>query len=171
MSSNYKLLYSNCSLAPDTGFEITDPKTLASNMAEVDCEQEGFDIIIECSGFPPALEQALAWTKRGATVMIFGCAPPGKAVRICPEDIFRKVNTSHCRDIELDTHQHRELTILGSLINPTTYSRAVMLAANLGPRYLEYDKLGVAVFNINNYQQAIDQLKRGEIAKAVFKMS
>ena len=46
-----------------------------------------------------------------------------------------------------------------------------MLAANLGPRYLEYDKLGVAVFNINNYQQAIDQLKRGEIAKAVFKMS
>ena len=23
--------------------------------------------------------------------MIFGCAPPGKAVRICPEDVFRKV--------------------------------------------------------------------------------
>ena len=53
MSSNYKLLYSNCSLAPDTGFEITDPKTLASNMAEVDCEQEGFDIIIEGSDGVP----------------------------------------------------------------------------------------------------------------------
>ena len=46
-----------------------------------------------------------------------------------------------------------------------------MLAANLGTRYLQYDKLGVAVFNINSYQEAIQQLKRGEIAKAVFKMS
>ena len=41
--------------------------------------------MIECSGFPPALEAALAWTRRGATVMVFGCAPPGKQMRICPE--------------------------------------------------------------------------------------
>ena len=68
-------------------------------------------------------------------------------------------------------HHYQELTILGSLINPTTYSRAVKLAANLGTRYLQYDKLGVAVFQIHDYEQAIDQLKRGEIAKAVFKMS
>ena len=60
---------------------------------------------------------------------------------------------------------------MGSLINPATYSRAVRLAANLGTRYLQYDKLGVAVFQINDYEEAIDQLKRGEIAKAVFKMS
>lgn len=80
-----------------------------------------FDIIM-CSGFPPALEQALAWTKRGATIMIFGCAPPGQAVSLCPEDVFRK-----------------ELTILGALINPSAYARAVQLAANLGPHYLTSD--------------------------------
>ena len=163
-------MFSNYLLTADTGFVITDPKSLASAMDKVDCEQFGFDIIIECSGFPPALEQALAWTKRGATVMIFGCAPPGKAVRICPEDIFRKVNICDM-NTEHESHYNQELTILGSLINPTTYSRAVMLAANLGTRYLQYDKLGVAVFNINSYQEAIQQLKRGEIAKAVFKMS
>ena len=71
---------------------MTDPKTVAGQMSGVDAEQDGYDIIIECSGYPPALEQALAWTKRGATVMIFGCAPPGVPVKICPEDVFRKVS-------------------------------------------------------------------------------
>ena len=66
-------------------------------MAGLDCEQFGFDIVIECSGFPPALEQAIGWTKRGATIMIFGCAPPGKSVKICPEDIFRKVTLATCQ--------------------------------------------------------------------------
>ena len=140
-------------------------------MAGLDCEQFGFDIIVECSGFPPALEQAIGWTKRGATVMIFGCAPPGKSVKLCPEDIFRKVNKIPTLTEQQTSHHHQELTILGSLINPATYSRAVRLAANLGTRYLQYDKLGVAVFQIGDYEEAIDQLKRGEIAKAVFKMS
>ena len=130
------------------------PTELAAEEEENDPEQFGFDFIIECSGFPPALEQALAWTKRGATIMIFGCAPPRKSVRICPEDIFRK-----------------ELTILGSLINPCTYSRAVKLAGNLGEKYLSYEKLGVEVFKIEEFQDAISQLKQGRIAKAVFEMS
>ena len=26
----------------------------------------------------------------GATVMVFGCAPVGKAMKICPEEIFAK---------------------------------------------------------------------------------
>jgi len=130
------------------------PRDLAAQEEGTDAEQFGFDVIIECSGFPPALEQAMSWTKRGATIMIFGCAPPGKSVKICPEEIFRK-----------------ELTILGSLINPCTYSRAVTLAANLGERYLAYDKLGVKTFNIEEYEEAINQLKQGKIAKAVFSMS
>ena len=78
----------------ETGYRVTDPKSLAAEMEAVDAELSGFDIIIECSGFPPALEAALAWTKRGATVMIFGCAPPGKAISLCPEDVFRKVQQS-----------------------------------------------------------------------------
>ena len=138
----------------ETGFTITEPGSLAERMSGVNAELAGFDMIIECSGYPPALEQALAWTKRGATIMIFGCAPPGMSVSLCPEDVFRK-----------------ELTILGALINPSTYARAVQLAANLGPRYLEYDKLGVATFDVANYEEAIQQLKKGQIAKAVFKMN
>lgn len=138
----------------ETGFTVVDPSKTAAAEEGRDPEQFGYDVIIECSGYPPALQQALAWTKRGATVLIFGCAPPGKSVAICPEDIFRK-----------------ELTIMGSLINPHTYSSAVQLAATLGERYLHYDRLGVAVFPIEEYQEAINQLKKGAIAKAVFDMS
>jgi len=138
----------------DTGFHVLTPTEVAAAEEGKDPEQFGFDVIIECSGFPPALQQALSWTKRGATIIIFGCAPPGKAVSICPEDIFRK-----------------ELTILGSLINPHTYSRAVQLAATLGPRYLDYDRLGVAVFALEKYEEAIHQLRTGAIAKAVFDLS
>ena len=58
---------------------------MTAEEAGKDAEQHGFDFVIECSGFPPALEAALAWTRRGATVMVFGCAPPGKQMRICPE--------------------------------------------------------------------------------------
>ena len=45
------------------------------------------------------------------------------------------------------------------------------LAASLGPRYLAYDKLGVAVFSVSEYEEAITSLKKGKIAKAVFKMN
>ena len=65
----------------------------------------------------------------------------------------------------------QELTIIGSLINPCTYARAVELASSLGPRYLDYEKLGVAVFDVADYEDAIQQLKKGAIAKAVFKMT
>ena len=41
-------------------------------------EDEGVDVIIDCTGVPAALEHALQWTKMGATVMIFGCAPIGQ---------------------------------------------------------------------------------------------
>jgi len=138
----------------DTGFSVLTPVEVAAREEGRDAEQFGYDVIIECSGFPPALQQALGWTKRGATIMVFGCAPPNKAVSICPEEIFRK-----------------ELTILGSLINPHTYSRAVELAATLGERYLDYNRLGVAVFPLEHYQAAIEQLKAGTIAKAVFDLS
>ena len=82
---------SDISILLDTGYKITEPTALAEEMDGVDAENYGFDTIIECSGYPPALEQALAWTKRGATAMVFGCAPPGKSIKLCPEDVFRKV--------------------------------------------------------------------------------
>jgi len=136
-----------------TNYLITTPAELSSLEEARHSETQGFDVVIECSGLPRALEQAIAWTKRGSCVMVFGCAPPGAAAKICPEEIFRK-----------------EITIVGSLINPHTYARAVQLAASMEALYLGYEKLGVKVFPLSQYQEAIQQLKTGSIAKAVFNL-
>lgn len=129
----------------ETGFTVLAPTSVPSS--------PGFDLVVDCAGFVPATEKALEWTRPGATLMLFGCSPPGKSIRLCPEEVFRK-----------------ELTILGSLINPNTYGRATKLAENLGSRYLDCDKLGVGMFRIDEYKEAIDKLKKGQISKAMFKM-
>jgi len=129
----------------DTGFSVVDP----SDVSPV----PGFDLIVDCAGFVPATEKALQWTRPGATLLLFGCAPPGKTFQLSPEEVFRK-----------------ELTILGSLINPNTYSRATKLAQSMGDRYLDCEKLGVGMFKIDEYEEAIDKLKKGQISKAMFKM-
>jgi hypothetical protein len=72
--------------------------------------------------------------------------------RLCPEEIFRK-----------------ELIVFGSFINPFTYCRAVALAAAMGPRYLDADKLGIEFFALRDFEKALDKLRAGQIAKAMFK--
>ncbi len=99
-------------------------------------------------------EAAMAWTRRGAIVMVFGCAPVGKTMKICPEEIFAK-----------------ELTILGTLVNPYTFSKACGLAANLGPEKLDLGKLGIAVSGLDGYKEGLAKLKAGEISKLMFDFS
>ena len=44
-------------------------------------KEETFDLVIDCTGSPAALEQAIGKTKFGATILVFGCAPMGKAMK------------------------------------------------------------------------------------------
>ena len=141
-----------------------------------EAEDNGVDIIIDCTGVPgenlldnikshqkyakksifvflAALENAIPWTKMGATIMVFGCAPVGKTMRICPEEIFAK-----------------ELTILGTKINPFTFPDATNLVANMGSKYIDYEKLGIGVYDLEDYQEALIKLKQGRISKIIFKM-
>ncbi len=92
-------------------------------------EQIGIDVIIDCTGSPKALESAIPLTARGAKILIFGCSPMGAEMKICPEEIFAK-----------------ELTIMGTMINPFTYGRSVALASNMGSRYLDMERLGKKYF-------------------------
>ena len=85
--------------------------------------------------------------------MVFGCAPVGKTMRICPEEIFAK-----------------ELTILGTKINPFTFPDATNLVANMGSKYIDYEKLGIGVYDLEDYQEALIKLKQGRISKIIFKM-
>ena len=68
---------------------------------------------------------------------------------------------------------------MGTLINPNTFGEAVQTvsgmcgggAENVGRKYLDIDGLGIQLFGLEDYKRAMDTLKRGEISKAMFKIS
>ena len=64
----------NSWIISDLGFEITNPNEIGHLMPKdrFEAENEGVDIVIDCTGVPAALEKAIQWTKMGATIMVFG---------------------------------------------------------------------------------------------------
>ena len=51
----------------DLGFTVTNPSDLKELMPKTrfEAEDDGVDIIIDCTGVPGALEEAIFWTKMG----------------------------------------------------------------------------------------------------------
>ena len=113
----------------------------------------GFDVIIDCTGSAVAIQQAFRWLRRGATFCIFGCCPKTSEIKLNPFDIYFK-----------------EIKLIGSLINPFTFPRAIQLVQDMGKDYLSYQKLGVEMFKLEDYAQALATLKSGKISKAVFEI-
>ena len=68
----------------------------------------GVDVVIEAVGIPQTIEQALTLAKKSGRIVIFGFAPEGMEARFIPFDVLAK-----------------ELTIMGSWVNPYTFNRAL----------------------------------------------
>lgn len=64
----------------------------------------------------------------------------------------------------------KELSIVGVNINPFTFPKALSLVTAMGEAYLDYKKLGIGVYRLNQYEEALSALKSGDISKAVFKI-
>jgi len=73
----------------------------------------GVDVAIEAVGSPEALTQAMALTRRGGRLNIFGVSPQGAVWRVKPFDLYSK-----------------ELTITASYRSPFTFQRAVEMASS-----------------------------------------
>ena len=71
---------------------------------------DGADVVIECVGNPQGTAQAFEAAKRGTTVLLFSVPKAGTAHSLSLEEVYQK-----------------ELTIVGSIINPNTHQRAVDL--------------------------------------------
>lgn len=71
---------------------------------------DGADVVIECVGNPQGTAQAFEAAKRGTTVLLFSVPKAGTAHPLSLEEVYQK-----------------ELTIVGSIINPNTHQRAVDL--------------------------------------------
>ena len=73
----------------------------------------GADVVIEAVGIPQTIEQGISLVKKSGRVIIFGFAPEGEKAYFIPFDILSK-----------------ELTLMGSWVNPYTFPRALKILAS-----------------------------------------
>ena len=105
----------------------------------------GFDAIIEAVGSPATLQLAVDLAARRGRILVFGVTPMGVEASIKPYDIFV-----------------RELTLIGSVINPYTHERAVSLLPKLA-----LDRLPVAAFPLARFREAFEAQAAGSAAAKV----
>ena len=105
---------------------------------------EGADIVIECVGKTSSAEQAFEIAGQGARVVLFGVPSPDAVYSLHLFDVFKK-----------------ELTIVGSLINPDTHQRAVNL---INEGKIEIKKIITHTFPLEAIDEAIKmQMSRDSI--------
>jgi 2-desacetyl-2-hydroxyethyl bacteriochlorophyllide A dehydrogenase len=105
--------------ARSRGFHTINP--FAENVTEIVTEMTdglGADVVIEAAGRIDTAKQTLQLVGRGGTVLFFGVVPPEYSMEIAPNELFSK-----------------ELTLLGSSINPYSHYKAIqkLAALNLEP--------------------------------------
>ncbi|MHC4443173.1 MAG: zinc-dependent alcohol dehydrogenase family protein [Planctomycetota bacterium] len=100
---------------------------------------EGIDYVIDASGDPLAVEQAIKLVTKGGTFLIFGVCPAQATIRINPHDIYQK-----------------EMRILGSKMPPHRLHRAVqMILAGL----IDYQKIVTGSFDLSALPLTIDMFE------------
>jgi D-arabinitol dehydrogenase (NADP+) len=115
--------------------------------------KEEFDLAVDCSGSAPAMELAMNLLGYGGRLCVFGVANPKAKLSIEPFQVFKK-----------------ELSIVGVVINPYCFSKGIALVRSMSERYLDYSKLGIKIFSLSQYKEALEALKKGDISKAIFKL-
>lgn len=101
----------------------------------------GFDNVIEAVGGGRTLEAAVELAARGARILVFGVAREGDIARLRPYEFFAK-----------------ELTLLGTVINPYTQDRAVQLLGRL-----PLERLPIEIVPLANVGAAFDGSLKGPI--------
>jgi 2-desacetyl-2-hydroxyethyl bacteriochlorophyllide A dehydrogenase len=132
---------------PDEGRRAAAVEFGANHTLAPEALDGDFDFVIDAVGSRPTFEQAVARAARGGAILVFGVAPAHTAATISPHAIFA-----------------RELTIVGSLINPYTHGRAVELLSQMG-----LERLNVQAFPLARYSEAFAaQARPAGAMKVVF---
>jgi len=109
-----------------------EPAPEGEHQAMVATHGEGFDFVIDAVGSSATFSQAIKLAARGGAILVFGCAPIQATSTTRPYDIYA-----------------RELTIVGSFINPYTHERAIALLPQMN-----LDRLQIEAFPLANFRQA-----------------
>lgn len=105
---------------------VLDPFSSEFNENFLSITSGGADVVIECVGNSEAVKSAFEYVKKGGTIVIFGLSPAHTKI-----------------DLDLQMFFHKELNVIGSLLNPFTFQTAVDL--------LTSGKVKVDSFNLNRF--------------------
>ena len=109
-----------------------------------------FDLVIEASGTTGGFVDAIRFVRRGGRVLQFGVAPIGATAAVSPNEIYSK-----------------ELTIVGSYVNPFTLQRAIDLLATGA---IDYQAVDIRFFRLAEFEEAFEAAAAGRYGKVVFRM-
>ncbi|MHB0912415.1 MAG: zinc-dependent alcohol dehydrogenase family protein [Armatimonadota bacterium] len=132
-------------LAERFGADAVHPSELDAKVKGI--TSVGADAVIESAGRVETAELAPKLARRGGRVLQFGVVSPGREARIQPYDLF-----------------YRELTIIGSFVNPFTHSRAVEM---LEKRQVEVAPLVTHRFPLAEIETALAAAASGEAVKVL----
>ncbi|HLP18361.1 MAG TPA: zinc-dependent alcohol dehydrogenase family protein [Bacteroidota bacterium] len=124
-----------------------DPSSADLASVVQDLTQIGADCVIECAGRRETAEQALALSRKGGRVVLFGVCPIGETIAMEPNRIY-----SH------------ELTIAGSYVNPFTFSRAADLIAS---GRIRMDAFRIDTFSLDDVHEALAAQREGRTMKSM----
>jgi 2-desacetyl-2-hydroxyethyl bacteriochlorophyllide A dehydrogenase len=135
-------------IATELGADIViNPKEIDTKSSIIDMTEFGADVVIECAGSPQTAQLSLELARRGGTVEFFGVCPIGEKILIEPNQVYFK-----------------ELTIVGSYVNPNTFSRAIVL---LDSGKVRVDNFDTTAFSLEEVHKALAFQREGKTIKSI----
>ncbi len=135
-------------LASELGADVVlNPTEVDVQSAIVDLTKVGADVVIECVGKPQTAQTALELARRGGTVEFFGVCPIGEMISIEPNNVYFK-----------------ELTIVGSYVNPHTFDRSI---AMLQSGRVRIEKFQLDKFPLDGVHEALRYQREGKTIKSI----
>jgi L-iditol 2-dehydrogenase len=126
---------------------LIDPLEGDPASAVHDAAPGGADVVIECVGKAETIRLAVDLARRGGTVEFFGVSPAGESIPIEPNRVY-----------------FRELTIIGSYINPRTFDRSIGLLASGKVRI---DPFRIDTFPLDGVHEALRYQREGKTIKSI----
>jgi len=126
---------------------VLDPSSDDIVAAVMERTEVGADVVIECVGKPATMQMSLTLARRGGVVEFFGVCPIGATIPVEPNLVYFK-----------------ELTIVGSYVNPHTFTRAATL---LNAGKVRTESLLIQQFPLEGVHEAFAALREGRTLKSV----
>jgi NADPH2:quinone reductase len=103
---------------------------------------KGFDLVVDATGQPSVISEAISWVRKAGQLLLFGVAPIGAMAPVEPYLIY-----------------HNEITIISSMAINHSYGRALTLVSGYRDAF---QPLITHVLPLEKYSEAIQLIQSGQ---------